>query len=211
MVVGFVENVKGWWESYLVQGTPSFIFAYKLKALKGDLKKWNVEEFGNVETRLNSLWSELRVLDSLAEDRQLTIEERDQHSLTQAEIEKTILMVEICWRQKSRALWLKEGDRNAKFFHRVANSHKRNNSIMNLRVNGVLIEDKEAIKGCITQFYQHLFSEQNEYRPHLDGLGFSRISDDNSAWLDRPFEEDEVMGCVGDKSLGPDGFSMAFF
>ena len=211
MVVGFVENVKGWWESYLVQGTPSFIFAYKLKALKGDLKKWNVEEFGNVETRLNSLWSELRALDSLAEDRQLTIEERDQHSLTQAEIEKTILMVEICWRQKLRALWLKEGDRNAKFFHRVANSHKRNNSIMNLRVNGVLIEDKEAIKGCITQFYQHLFSEQNEYRPHLDGLGFSRISDDNSAWLDRPFEEDEVMGCVGDKSLGPDGFSMAFF
>jgi exonuclease III len=130
---GFVEKVKGWWESYQVQGTPSFIFAYKLKALKGDLKKWNAAEFGNVETRLNSLWSELRVLDSLAEERQLTIEERDQHSLTQAEIEKTILMVETCWRQKSRALWLKEGDRNTKFFHRVANSHKRNNSIMNLK------------------------------------------------------------------------------
>jgi exonuclease III len=212
---GFVEKVKGWWESYQVQGTPSFIFAYKLKALKGDLKKWNAEEFGNVETRLNSLWSELRVLDSLAEERQLTIEERDQHSLTQAEIEKTILMVETCWRQKSRALWLKEGDRNTKFFHRVANSHKRNNSIMNLRVNGILTEDKEEIKGCITQFYQHLFCEPYEYRPHLDGLGFSRISEDNSTWLDRPFEEEEVMGvvmgCVGDKSPGPDGFPMAFF
>ncbi len=50
--VGFVEKVKGWWESYQVQGTLSYIFAYKLKALKRDLKNWNVEEFGNVENRL---------------------------------------------------------------------------------------------------------------------------------------------------------------
>jgi hypothetical protein len=29
-------------------GTPSFILANKLKALKSDLKKWNVKVFGNV-------------------------------------------------------------------------------------------------------------------------------------------------------------------
>ena len=62
-------------------------------------------------------------------------------------------MEEICWRRKLRALWLKEGDRKMRFFHRVANSHRRNNSILNLRVNGVLTEDKEVIKGCIIQFY----------------------------------------------------------
>ncbi len=149
-----------------------------------------------MENRLNTLWTELRDLDALAEVRSLTIEERDQKSLTLAEIEKTILMVKICWRQNSRALWLKERDRNTRFFHRVADSHRRNNSIMNLRVNGVLTNDKEAIKGCITQFHQQLFSEPNDYRPHLDGLAFSRISKDNSTWLDRPFEEDEVL-CGG--------------
>ncbi len=110
---------------------------------------------------------------------------------------------------------MKEGDRNTGFFHRVANSHSRNNSILNLRVNGVLTEDKEAIKRCITRFYQQLFYEPNDYRPHLDGLAFTRISEDNSTWLDRPFEEDEVLGmvmsCLEDKSLGLDGFPMAFF
>jgi hypothetical protein len=50
------------------------------------------------------LWNELQELDVLAKVRPLTLEERDQRALTQAEIEKTILMEEICWRQKSRVL-----------------------------------------------------------------------------------------------------------
>ena len=36
---GFVDQVKGWWESYQFSGTLNFILAHKLKALKLDLKK----------------------------------------------------------------------------------------------------------------------------------------------------------------------------
>ena len=39
MAEGFVDRVRAWWESYQVTGTPSFVFANKLKALKVDLKK----------------------------------------------------------------------------------------------------------------------------------------------------------------------------
>jgi hypothetical protein len=35
---GFVKKVKGWWNSYQVHGTPSFIFASKLRRSKGILK-----------------------------------------------------------------------------------------------------------------------------------------------------------------------------
>jgi hypothetical protein len=31
---GFVEQVNRWWESYSVEGNPSYVFARKLKALK---------------------------------------------------------------------------------------------------------------------------------------------------------------------------------
>ena len=38
-VENFVDKVKTWWASSLFQGTPSFILAKKLAALKLDLKK----------------------------------------------------------------------------------------------------------------------------------------------------------------------------
>jgi hypothetical protein len=34
----FVNKVRAWWSSYSFDGTPSFVLAQKLKALKGDLK-----------------------------------------------------------------------------------------------------------------------------------------------------------------------------
>ena len=36
---GFVERVRQWWNGYCFLGSPSFILARKLKALKDDLKK----------------------------------------------------------------------------------------------------------------------------------------------------------------------------
>ena len=38
-VKGFVDRVKQWWDGYSFAGSPSFILAQKLKALKADLKK----------------------------------------------------------------------------------------------------------------------------------------------------------------------------
>jgi hypothetical protein len=53
-----------------------------------------------------------------------------------SELERTILQEEISWRQKSKVLWLKAGDKCTKFFHQIANSNIRSNSIESLSVNG---------------------------------------------------------------------------
>jgi hypothetical protein len=40
------------------------------------------------------------------------------------ELEKTMMLDEILCRKKSRALWLKKGDRNTKCFHHTTKAHQ---------------------------------------------------------------------------------------
>ena len=62
-----------------------------------------------------------------------------------ADIEYLASLEEITWRQKSKALYLKEGDNNTRFFHRLANSHRHTNTMRGVEVEGILFEDESAI------------------------------------------------------------------
>jgi hypothetical protein len=57
-----------------------------------------------------------------------------------SDFEGSNLMEELSLRQKSRTLWLREGSMCTKFFHCVANSNRRNNSIESLLVNGTVLQ-----------------------------------------------------------------------
>jgi len=84
-----------------------------------------------------------------------------------------------------------------------------------LMVDGVMSSNQGSIAECITRFYRKLYSENEIHHLVLDDVELGRISKEDAMWLDRPFEEDEVLGVVSgfnrDKSPGLDGFSMVFF
>lgn len=56
----FVENA---WNSYSVQGWVGYIVKEKLKFLKSDLKKWNQENFGIIENKIDTLKNKIHELD----------------------------------------------------------------------------------------------------------------------------------------------------
>lgn len=91
--------------------------------------------FGNVNVKKQQLWRNLDALDVKGETHPLTTEEILEQVNLRTEIEKITLLEEISWRQKSEVLHLKDGDSNTIFFHRMANSNRRNNSIDNLIIN----------------------------------------------------------------------------
>jgi hypothetical protein len=161
-VDGFGERVRNWWESYDFRGSPSYVLHQKLKALKGDLKKWNAEVVGDIDCRKTQCLSDIEELDRQEESRGLDGEERERRGMLRGELERLVVMDEIAWRQKSRVMWLKEGDKCTKFFHRVANSNRRNNSITSLDVDGVTYEDPNDIVTQQVRFYQNLYREQFE-------------------------------------------------
>lgn len=99
-----------------MQGTTSFIFVGKLKALKKDLKFWNVQSSGGTGNRKKSLLEDLEV-ERTQEGMGLSLEELSRRIKLVSALERATLLEENSWWQKPLALWLKEGDQSTKFFH----------------------------------------------------------------------------------------------
>jgi hypothetical protein len=186
-----VDQVKIWWQSYQFTRSSSYVLSCKLKALKGDLRIWNNETFGHVGKRKKMLLDDIKKLDISGEGCGLNKEERRSKEELSSELERLLLCEEISWCQKSRALWLREGDKNTKFFHRVANSSKRNIAIESLIINGSLSSEDVVIKAHV-QFYTQLYTEKCSTRPTPDGLSFQSIGSEEGLWLEKDFEENEV-------------------
>ena len=103
------------------------------------------------------------------------------------DFKKWTLLEETPWRQKSREIWLKEGDRNIGYFHRMANSHRRRNDISRLKINRVWVIEKDEIRQGIVKAYKTLLSDLDEWRASLEGLDFSRLNEPKAARLEVPF------------------------
>lgn len=65
---GFVDKVHSWWNRQSFSGTPSYVFAKKLKVLKDDIIKWNRRELGNVSCQKKDLLEVLGYLDMLRKE-----------------------------------------------------------------------------------------------------------------------------------------------
>lgn len=148
-------------------------------------------------------------------DRALHEEEIESRLILTNKFEEIARIEEMAWRQRSRAIWLKEGDKNTRFFHKTANTHRRSNTIDKLKVEGVMIEDPEEIKREIVSFYENLYIEHEEWRPQLEMINCPKITERENHMLEASFEPQEIQeginACTGDKAPGLDGYTMEFF
>ena len=214
-VDGFIDLLRGWWQGIEVRGRASFRLAYKMKVLKHKIKVWNKEVFGRLEVNKNSALQHLEYWDGVESERSLTLAEAEQKKQAKDAFHHWVLMEEVHWRQKSRELWLKEGDRNTGYFHRMANAHRRNNSMDRIMINGELLTEDQEVRDGIVNEFQKLHSEEQGWRADIEGLQFNQLSSRDADDLEVPFSVEEIHSALmemgGDKAPSPDGFSVAFW
>lgn len=62
------------------------------------------------------------------------------------------------WRQRSKVLWLKEGEKNSKFFHNAALVRKQNNIINKLHSDDGPWMEGSTMVGVFVDYFLELFT-----------------------------------------------------
>ena len=74
------------------------------------------------------------------------------------ELSDALKAEEMFWKQKSRVFWLREGDRNTKFFHALTNQRRAENKITQLLdTYGNVVEDEEGLVAIATSYIRQIF------------------------------------------------------
>ncbi|RVW53840.1 LINE-1 reverse transcriptase-like [Vitis vinifera] len=84
-------------------------------------------------------------------------------------------MEEVHWRQLSRELWLREGDRNTGFFHRMANARRRANTLADIEglvLKQISLSEAEALEFPFSEaeIYAALMRMNGDKAPGPDGF-----------------------------------------
>ena len=76
----------------------------------------------------------------------------------------------------SRELWLKVGDRNTGYFHRMASAHWRINHMDRIKINEIRLTEEREIREGVENAFQQQFSENSGWKADIGSLPFNQIS-----------------------------------
>ena len=158
---GFIKKMEEWWTQSTVQGKRKMhTFQLKLKELKARIKKWNKEEFGNIMEERQKLEGEMEKLQQKIIIEGRTEESSKEEGIILGKLEERRKQEEVLWRQKSRIKWLREGERNTKFFHQTMIQHRQRNRILSIRdKNGERIIEQEGIEQVLMEYHKDILTE----------------------------------------------------
>ncbi|CAA7014604.1 unnamed protein product [Microthlaspi erraticum] len=121
------------------------------------------------------------------------------------------------WKQKSRVTWLKEGDRNTKFFHATTKERRARNHVTKLkRIDGSWAETDDSIEKVATEYFQTLFtsSQPSDFSEALRYVKAQVTPNINQALTQFPSNEEirqAIKEINPEKAPGPDGMTSLFF
>lgn len=195
-------------------------FQQRLKTLRNKIKIRNKEEFGNIFEDKTRIESQLQKVSEEVFKSGYTEQLMKEENMLQEQLQAREKQEEIYWKQKSRNRWLKEGERNTKFFHRSTIQRRIHNRIQQLKnPNGERTETREELETLLVDHFSDLLTESSPDRNQSIAAIAScipkKVSNTQNELLNRPVDlvelEDAIKHMQRGTAPGPDEFTIDFF
>ncbi|XP_073137117.1 uncharacterized protein [Henckelia pumila] len=153
---GFLQTVRlNWNMPCSLQGMPR-LFA-KLKRLKGHLKWWNRDVFGNLFDNIVEAERSVRLAEAACEA------DSSEHSWTllsrcNEELSRVTAMEADFWKKKAACNWLEDGERNTKLFHNMVKKKNVVNKIFRIWEDCNCLTSPGLIKQSGAAYFERLLT-----------------------------------------------------
>ncbi|XP_074313445.1 uncharacterized protein LOC141648615 [Silene latifolia] len=154
--VEFLPCVKTVWDNDRY-GTNMFKLTKKLKDLKMPLKNLNKLDFDDVVNNATRARMTLEYIQGKLRDDPLNADLIQQEMEAASALRFLDQAAYEFLTQKSKAVWLEQGDHNTKYFHSLIKSRNAQNKVLRIEdVKGHLCEDTTQIQNAFLDFYRDL-------------------------------------------------------
>ena len=149
------EVIRSSWEQDSAHGSPMYCLMEKIKAYRMKLVLWSKQKFGGVQGQIKA---RMDSIGPLSHDNSRG-QHREHIKTLKTEINSLLLSDELHWRQRSRVVWLKVGDKNTRYFHQSASQRKKNNSLIGLtNQQNQWCTEKNQITEIASNYFKELFT-----------------------------------------------------
>ncbi|KAE8673291.1 RNA helicase family protein isoform 2 [Hibiscus syriacus] len=189
------------------RGMPSI-----LQGTKKAIKMWPNGNNMGISKQISELENRINDLELKSQGRGISAQEWGQLLSWRNDLWSLHGKEESIWFQKSCLKWIKEGDRNTRFYHICALNRNRTNAISSLKVAGIDISNPSPIRSVIFDFFKVNYNEKTSLEVDECNLNFAKLTEEQKTGLQADFSEQEVWDAVfksdSAKAPGPDGFTV---
>ena len=205
--------VRSLWDQDTARGSPMYCLTKKLKHYRMGMVQLSKQKFGGVHGQVKA---RLDTIEALTHDNR-DGQHRDRIKTLRGQINSLLLIDELHWRQISRAIWLRVGVNNTRYFHRSTSQRKKNIGLANLlNPHGQWCMETKQLSEIASNYFQELFTTSDPHRidetmKAVEGV----VSVDMNKNLLMPYTAVEVKQAIfqmhPSKAPGLDGMSCLFF
>ncbi|XP_026411119.1 uncharacterized protein LOC113306390 [Papaver somniferum] len=175
-----------------VVGSPAYKLKAKLLSTKKGLRDWNKSSVGNIQTNISSIRKDLA-------DLQLSNPtDTNNTARLKARLEYLYTLEELYWKDKSREVWIMEGDISSPYFHRVTLFRIKRNAISWIKNSlNTILTDRDSIGNSFMDYFKSLYTShpQQFHDEILADLPIKFSAEDN-ALLNMPLTPEEIKNVV---------------